>query len=320
MNPTDQFSQEVASNIHGLREDTDVQALSRLWLREVTPHKYTYNFSWMGRPIIQLPQDMVAMQEILWNAKPDLIVETGIAHGGSLIFYASILELIGSGHILGVDIDIRPHNREAIVAHPMSKRITLVEGPSTAEATMGRVEEIAKGKERVLVVLDSNHTHDHVLDELRLYSKLVKKGGWLIVMDTLIEDMPDEFFTDRPWKRGNSPKSAVRAFLRENDRFESDFMVQYMAGKSFSIQAQAVLAAGKNLWRAYFAHADARSVREDLKLNRPDVGWYQVRKALEARNDSGDLSPVSFQAFQSAYKTLTEKLQPLVYDLGFLKA
>ena len=225
MDPREQFLREVEEHIRGLHDDKDVQALSRIWVREISRHKYAHNFSWMGRPIIQMPQDMIAMQEILWNAKPDLIVETGIAHGGSLIYYASILELIGAGHVVGIDIDIRGHNRDAIVAHPMAKRITLVEGSSTAKSTVDRVNELAKGKERVLVVLDSNHTHEHVLDELRAYQGLVKKGGWLVVMDTLIEDMPDDFFPDRPWKRGNSPKSAIHAFLRENGRFESDVMV-----------------------------------------------------------------------------------------------
>ena len=128
MNPHDQFKLEVKSNIEGLKQDHDVQALSRIWLREITPHKYAYNFSWMGRPIIQFPQDMMAMQEIVWAVRPDLIIETGIAHGGSILFYASLLELMGHGEVLGIDIDIRAHNRQAILEHPMSKRVRMIEG------------------------------------------------------------------------------------------------------------------------------------------------------------------------------------------------
>lgn len=223
MNPTDQFSQEVASNIHGLREDTDVQALSRLWLREVTPHKYTYNFTWMGRPIIQLPQDMIALQELVWQIKPDLIIETGIAHGGSIIFSASLLELLGGdGLVVGIDIDIRQHNRQAIEAHPMMKRIRLVEGSSIAPETVAQVRQLAAGRQRILVLLDSNHTHEHVLGELEAYAPLVKVGSYVVVYDTSVDDMPISFYPDRPWGPGNNPKTAVREFLQRTDRFEID--------------------------------------------------------------------------------------------------
>lgn len=223
MNPTDQFSQEVASNIHGLREDTDVQALSRLWLREVTPHKYTYNFTWMGRPIIQLPQDMIALQELVWQIKPDLIIETGIAHGGSIIFSASLLELLGGdGLVVGIDIDIRQHNRQAIEAHPMMKRIRLVEGSSIAPETVAQVRQLAAGRQRILVLLDSNHTHEHVLGELEAYAPLVKTGSYVVVYDTSVDDMPISFYPDRPWGPGNNPKTAVREFLQRTDRFEID--------------------------------------------------------------------------------------------------
>ena len=223
MNPTDQFSQEVAGNIHGLREDTDVQALSRLWLREVTPHKYTYNFTWMGRPIIQLPQDMIALQELVWQIKPDLIIETGIAHGGSIIFSASLLELLGGdGLVVGIDIDIRQHNRQAIEAHPMMKRIRLVEGSSIAPETVAQVRQLAAGRQRILVLLDSNHTHEHVLGELEAYAPLVKAGSYVVVYDTSVDDMPISFYPDRPWGPGNNPKTAVREFLQRTDRFEID--------------------------------------------------------------------------------------------------
>ena len=221
MKPDEQFEQEVQRNIEGLAGDSDVQALSRIWLREITPHKYAYNFKWMGRPIIQLPQDMMAMQEILWDVKPDLVIEVGIAHGGSILYYASILELLGHGEVIGIDVDIRAHNRAAIEAHPMSKRVHLIEGSSIAQEVIDKVRGLAQGK-RVVVVLDSNHTHDHVLAELRAYAPLVCVGGYCVVMDTLIEDMPDRFFGDRPWGHGNNPKTAVHQFLSSHPGFEID--------------------------------------------------------------------------------------------------
>lgn len=222
MNPHEQFKLEVQSNIKGLKQDHDVQALSRIWLREITPHKYAYNFSWMGRPIIQFPQDMMAMQEIVWAVRPDLIIETGIAHGGSILFYASLLELMGHGEVLGIDIDIRAHNRQAILEHPMSKRIRMIEGSSVDAAVTAQVRAAAQGK-RAIVVLDSNHTHAHVLAELRAYAPLVCEGGYCIVMDTLVEDMPQRFCTeDRPWRVGDNPKTAVAEYLRSDNRFEVD--------------------------------------------------------------------------------------------------
>lgn len=221
MKPDEQFEQEVQRNIEGLAGDSDVQALSRIWLHEITPHKYAYNFKWMGRPIIQLPQDMMAMQEILWDVKPDLVIEAGIAHGGSILYYASLLELLGHGEVIGIDVDIRAHNRAAIEVHPMSKRVRLIEGSSIAQEVIEKVRGLAQGK-RVVVVLDSNHTHDHVLAELLAYGPLVCVGGYCVVMDTLIEDMPDRFFGDRPWGHGNNPKTAVHQFLSSHPEFEID--------------------------------------------------------------------------------------------------
>ena len=222
MKPDEQFEQEVQRNIEGLAGDSDLQALSRIWLREITPHKYAYNFKWMGRPIIQFPQNMIAMQEIVWAVKPDLIVETGIAHGGSILYYASLLELVGHGEVLGIDIDIRAHNRQAILEHPMSKRVRMIEGSSVDSAVVSQVQAVAEVKSAI-VVLDSNHTHAHVLAELRAYASLVCPGGYCIVMDTAIEDMPKRFFTeDRPWRVGDNPKTAVAEFLRTDDRFEVD--------------------------------------------------------------------------------------------------
>ncbi len=217
------FEKEKQESIKNLARSIDLKSLSNKWLADVSVYKYSYNFSWMGRPIIQFPQDIIAMQEIVWSVKPDLIIETGIAHGGSIIFYASLLELIGKdGQVLGIDIDIREHNRVEIENHPMFKRITMMEGSSIDEGIVKKVYEFAKGKKRILVVLDSNHTHEHVLKELELYSPLVTKGSYLVVFDTVVEDMPEGFFPDRPWDKGNNPKTAVWEFLEMNDRFEID--------------------------------------------------------------------------------------------------
>lgn len=187
--------------------------------------QYSYNFSWMGRPIIQYPQDMIAMQEIIWEIKPDLIIETGIAHGGSLIYYASLLELIGKGEVLGVDIDIRAHNKKEIENHPMFKRIKMIEGSSILSDTVDKVAEIAKDKKTVLVSLDSNHTHEHVLNELELYSPFVTTGSYLVAFDTIVEDLPNDYMPGRPWKQGDNPKTAVREFLKSHPEFESDLNI-----------------------------------------------------------------------------------------------
>ncbi len=201
--------------------------MSNEWIERTSRYKYSYHFTWLGRPIIQFPQDMVAMQEIIWAVRPELVIETGVAHGGSLIFYASVLELIGGkGRVLGIDVEIRPHNRVEIERHPLFKRITLLEGSSVAPPVAGKVAAMARGKRPVLVVLDSNHTHEHVLKELELYSPLVTKASYLVVFDTVVEDMPDGFFADRPWGKGNNPKTAVRQFLKASDRFEVDREIQ----------------------------------------------------------------------------------------------
>jgi cephalosporin hydroxylase len=227
IDPVQQFKSEVEDNIRALEADKDVQALSRIWMREVGRYKYTYNFTWLGRPVIQYPQDMFALQDIIWNTRPEVIVETGIAHGGSLIFHASMLELIGcGGKVVGVDIDIRAHNRKAIEEHPMARRIELIQGSSIDPETVRAVRERVGDARRVLVILDSNHTHDHVLAELEMYSPLVQAGSYLIVYDTLVEDLPPEFSTDRPWGPGNNPKTAVHAFLQSTDRFEIDERIE----------------------------------------------------------------------------------------------
>lgn len=217
------FEEEKREYISLLSNDKKLREDSVAWLSNVSVHKYSYNFSWLGRPIIQFPQDIIAMQEIIWEIKPQLIVETGIAHGGSLIFYASLLKLLeNDGIVLGIDIDIRQHNRVEIENHPMAKHIEMLEGSSTDKDIVTQVYEIARGKSPVIVVLDSLHTYAHVLDELNLYSPLVNKGSYLVVFDTVVEDMPENFFQDRPWGKGNNPKTAVWEFLKKNDRFEID--------------------------------------------------------------------------------------------------
>lgn len=216
-----------ADNIARMAADADLRAQAQQLFVKSCEYGYSYNFSWLGRPIIQFPQDVMAMQEILWEVKPDLVIETGIAHGGSLIFHASILQLIGaSGHVLGIDIDIREHNRVEIEKHPLAAGIAMIEGSSIDPAVVKQVRDFTKNRERVLVVLDSNHTHDHVLKELELYSPLVTKDSYLVVFDTVVEEMPADFFPDRPWGKGDNPKTAVREFLRGTDRFVVDTEIQ----------------------------------------------------------------------------------------------
>ena len=192
------------------------------FIDELSKYKYTYHFTWLGRPIIQLPQDIIAIQEIIWKVKPDLILETGIAHGGSLILSSSILELLEHGKVVGIDIDIRAHNKIAIQKHSLYKRIIMIQGSSIEKNTISKVKKFTKGKKKIIVILDSSHTHDHVLKELQLYSPFVKKGSYLIVLDTAIEDMPKNSFKNRPWDKKNNPKTAVREFLKTNNRFEID--------------------------------------------------------------------------------------------------
>jgi cephalosporin hydroxylase len=223
MNPEQEFEQQKRASVEGQGRDARLQALTRDWFDATCKHRYTYNFTWLGRPIIQYPQDIVAMQELIWQVKPDLVIETGIAHGGSLVLYASILELLGSdGRILGVDVDIRSQNRAAIEAHPMAKRIDMIQGSSTDATVLVRVRESARGRKRIMVVLDSNHTHAHVRRELELYSPFVTNGSYLVVFDTVVERMPKEAFPDRPWGPGDNPWTAVQSFLQSNDRFEID--------------------------------------------------------------------------------------------------
>ena len=254
MNSYEQFTMECGLEIGIQGCDQAMLQSTRAWMGQANAHKYSYHFEWMGRPIIQYPQDIVAMQELIWQTKPDLIVETGIAHGGSLIFNASQLaqldfcDAIENGHtldpksskrkVLGIDIDIRVHNRAAIEAHPMASRIQMIEGSSVAPRVIEQVRQVALGYQRVLVCLDSNHTHAHVLAELEAYAPLVTEGSYCVVFDTIVEDMPKAMFPDRPWGPGDNPKTAVWEYLRLLDtegrtgtdctalRFEVDKSIQ----------------------------------------------------------------------------------------------
>ena len=213
--------------IADMAADEPLAKATRDWFVRSYPYEYSYHFKWMGLPIIQYPQDIVALQEIIWRVQPDAIVETGIARGGSLIFSASMLELLGGDRlVVGIDIDIRAHNRKAVEDHPMAKRIVMIEGSSIEDATIEAVRRQIDGRERILVLLDSNHTHNHVLDELRLYAPMVTAGSYLVVFDTLIENMPAGFYPDRPWGKGDNAMTAVHAFLESTDRFEIDREIQ----------------------------------------------------------------------------------------------
>ncbi|MFH1983030.1 MAG: cephalosporin hydroxylase family protein [Pseudomonadota bacterium] len=210
-------------NVKAMAADADIQSIRKRLYAHIIEYKYAYNFTWYGRPIIQFPEDILALQEIILTVKPDLILETGIAHGGSLIFSASMLELLGGDRrVLGVDIDIREHNRIEIEKHPLFKRITMLQGSSVDRQIVETVHKIAAGRRKVMVILDSNHSHAHVAAELEAYAGIVDKGSYLVVFDTVIEDVDDGAFPDRNWGKGNNPKTAVREFLAKNDRFAVD--------------------------------------------------------------------------------------------------
>ncbi len=222
-NPVQEFIEERKKRIASYKNNAVLKAAAKHFNDASNSNQYSYNFSWMGRPIIQYPQDMMAMQEIIWEVKPDLIIETGIAHGGSLIYYASLLELIGNGEVLGIDIDIRAHNKAEIEKHPMMKRIKMIEGSSISKETVAKVKAVAEGKEKILVCLDSNHTYEHVLHELEMYSPFVSLNSYIVVFDTIVEDLPENYFKEkRPWGIGNNPKTSVYEFLNHHDNFVID--------------------------------------------------------------------------------------------------
>lgn len=237
------FRKEVAERIAAVPANKQLCETAAAFMHASVISRYSYNFHWQGRPIIQYPQDIAAMQELIWSIKPDLIIETGIAHGGSLIFSASMLALldlcdaidagekldpgISNRKVLGIDIDIRAHNHAAIEAHPMSSRIQMIQGSSIAPEIIGQVHDVAANYSRVLVCLDSNHTHDHVLAELEAYALLTSKDSYCVVFDTVIEDLPEVMFPDRPWGPGNNPKTAVWEYLKSHPEFVIDRSIQH---------------------------------------------------------------------------------------------
>ena len=238
MNPEEQLTLERLQRLDEFSEDARLRTIAHDWVFHSMQQKYLYNFDWLGRPIIQYPEDMVAIQELIWKVKPTLVIETGIAHGGSLVLSASMLamldycEAVEAGStldprksrrkVVGIDIDIRSHNRSAIEAHPLAGLISMVEGSSVDRHVIDEVHQLAAGHETVMVFMDSNHTHEHVLGELNAYAHLVTKGSYCVVFDTFVEDMPPKYFPDRPWDKGDSPKTAVREYLKSHSEFEID--------------------------------------------------------------------------------------------------
>ena len=227
-----EFTKRNEKMVKQMGKDNEFIKKSRQWLFHSIKHEYSYHFEWLGLPIIQYPQDIIAYQEIIWNVKPDLIIETGIARGGSLILFASMLQLIGKGQVLGIDIDIKKENLKKIETHFLKKRIKMIQGSSIDKNIIKQVKEVAKNKKKILVVLDSNHTHEHVLKELEYYSQFVKKGSYLIVFDTLIEDIPQRIMkkSKRPWGKGNNPKTAIKEFLKTSNRFKIDKEIENKLG------------------------------------------------------------------------------------------
>lgn len=213
---TDQQGRETT---YPMQSPEAFNAASRAWLRAGWDTKHVYSFTWMGRPIIQLPEDMVRLQELIWAERPDVIVETGIAHGGSLIYYSSLFEAMGHGRVIGIDIEIRSRNRRAIETHPLFKRIELIEGSSTAPEVLQDVQARIRPGERVMVILDSNHSRDHVLIELRSYSPLIQPGGYLVATDGIMQDLVGAPRSQPDWDV-NNPQQAAREFVAEDSRFE----------------------------------------------------------------------------------------------------
>lgn len=216
------FENDKRINANQQSSDEDLQKLALNFLIASDKYAYGYQWSWLGLPMIQLPPDILVVQELIWETKPDLIIETGIAWGGSLVYYASILQLLEHGAVIGIDVTIPQHNIDAIMNYPFSNRITLYQGSSTDPDIQNKVEQHIDKDTKVMVLLDSNHTHQHVLDELNYYANFVTQGQYLIVSDTIVEEIPKQDHRPRPWAPGNNPKTALSEYLKTNDRFEID--------------------------------------------------------------------------------------------------
>ena len=222
MSSCDRFEQDRRRWRHEMATDPNLYHQRLDVLTRAFRHHYPYQWNWLGMPVIQMPEDLIATQEVIWETRPDVIIETGIARGGSLVFYASLQALIGNGRVIGIEIDLRPAHRLALDNHPLRERMTIIDGGSTEVSTLDCLHSYMTPEDRIMVVLDANHTEAHVCEELAIYAPFVSPGNYLIVCDTLIEDLPDELQTDRPWGPGNSPATAVHAFLARNDDFARD--------------------------------------------------------------------------------------------------
>ena len=222
----EEFDKRNQKFVNSMNKNKSLLKKSKDWIDNVFDYEYVYHFRWLGMPIIQFPQDMVALQELIWKIKPDFIIESGIARGGSLIFHASILEFLKHGKVIGIDIDIREHNRKEIEKHPLFKRIKLIEGSSIDDSVIDKIKKIIKDKKKIMVLLDSHHTEQHVLEELKKYSSFVNSDSYIIVFDTVIEDLTKHHSTNRPWGKGNNPRTAVSKFLKNNKRFKIDKQIQ----------------------------------------------------------------------------------------------
>ena len=246
-----EYLDEIQSRLSGYKSNENLIDASKHMLNMMNWNHYAYNFTWFGRPVIQLPQDTVTFQELIWDVCPDLIIETGVAHGGSIVFSASMLalleafDLVHAPKVIGIDISIRATNRAAIESHPASKWITLIEGSSVSPEVVSKVHHIAKKHKKVMLFLDSNHTHDHVLAELQAYAELVTPNSYCIILDTGIEDIdPSAIAPGKPWGKGNSPKSALEAFTLTNSHFEVDTHFQE---KAWFMSAQGGILRRKNV-------------------------------------------------------------------------
>lgn len=229
------FEQSKLRNARSQFDDENMRKLAMDFVIESDKHNYGYQWTWLGMPIIQLPPDIIATQEIIWQNKPDVIIETGIAWGGSIVFYASILQLLGKGRVIGVDVVLPEKNRQAIMKYDFSaERIELHQGSSTDSSIVEAIKSQIKPGEKVMVVLDSNHTHEHVLDELRIYGPLVSEGQYMVVADTVIEYLPPHKERLRDWGPGNNPLSALKQYLTETDRFEIDLDIDAKVLTSFT--------------------------------------------------------------------------------------
>lgn len=225
MDDRNEFESRQRSNALRMGADSELADSAKRLFCDSDQYDYSYQWSWLGIPIIQIPPDIVALQEIIWASRPQIIVETGIARGGSAIFLSSMLELVGEGTIVSIDVDIRPHNRAAIESHVFGKRIQMIEGSSVDPRVLEQVRKLTEGADRVMVILDSNHTHQHVLHELTAYAPLVTQGQYLVVADTIIDYIPEQGHRPRPWGPGNNPRTALEEFLPQHPEFEPDEFV-----------------------------------------------------------------------------------------------